>query len=194
MSTMELKIIEKPIEPVPVVVEKKHELIMELITPDVAAYLFPLAKPLIDDLAAKSLGEFTTDYTYAKIIWGSTQLFYGYIVEDKEEYLKVDEKVSPLENKYRRLFNSKVKKDFAGFVLIEFNPNDPKPPHIWQLAILPKYQNTNILELGQTAILGEFKNIGCKEITMSASRLGWQELAPKMGFVETFTIYRKKLD
>ena len=191
MSNTELKIIEKSIEAVPVGVAKKPEFILELIPPDCANYLFPIIKPLVDDLAEKSLGEFTTAFTYSKVLFGAVQLWYGYVVDDKEEYLKVDEKVSPMENKYRRLFNSKVKKDFAGYILIEFNPNDPKPPHIWQIAILPKYQNTNIMELGQEALLKEFDAIGIKELTMSTSRAGWQDIAPKMGFVETFTIYRK---
>ena len=159
MGNSELKIVEKPIDTTTTVIVKKPELIMELISPDIVDYLFSLAKPLIDELAARSLGEFTTDFTYAKIKWGSTSFFYGFIVEDKDEYLKVDEKVSPMENKYRRLFNSKVKKEFAGFVLIEFNPNETKPPHIWMLSIVPKYQNTNILELGQNFKLEEFKKI-----------------------------------
>lgn len=191
MSNTELKVIEKPIETGLVVVEKKPEFILELIPPDCAVYLFPTIKTLVDDLAEKSLGEFTTALTYSKVLFGAVQLWYGYVVDDKEEYLKVDEKVSPMENKYRRLFNSKVKKDFAGYILIEFNPNDPKPPHIWQISILPKYQNTNIIQLGQEALLKEFDLIGIKELTMSTSRNGWQEIAPKMGFVETFTIYRK---
>ena len=193
---MTVKIVESPVvvESTPVVVNKEPQLVMELITPDMIDFLFHHIKPLVEEIAKTSLGEFTTDFTYAKIKWGSTNLFYGYVVDDVEAYNRLDETISPLENKYRRIFNSKVKKEFAGYVLVEFNPNETKPPHIWQLGILPKYQNTNILALGQKYVEAEFKKIGAKEITMSAIRAGWQEKAPQMGFQETFTLYRRKLD
>ena len=191
---MTLKITEPSVVTETLIVPKEPQLVMESISPDMIDYLWHLMKPLVGELAERSLGEFTVDYTYAKVKWGSTNLFYGYIVEDKDKYMEANENVSPLENKYRRIFNSKTRKEFAGYVLVEFNPNEVKPPHIWQLAIIPKYQNTNILALGSKYIEDEFRKIGCKEITMTAIREGWHSKAPAMGFQETFTLYRKKLN
>ena len=187
---MGLRIVEQA--PVVAAVKKEPQLVLELITPDIVDFVFSMIKPMVDELAAQSQGEYTTDYTYAKIKFGAMSLFYGYIVDDKDEYLKADLKVNPLEQRMKRLFDDRIKKEFAGYLLIEYNPNEPKPPHIWQLSILPKFHNTNIFELGQTCLIEEFKKVGAKEITMASSRAGWHDLAIKMGFVETFTIYRKK--
>lgn len=190
MADMTLKIVESNEIAAP---SKEPQLVLELITPDVVDFLWTQMKPLVDELSEMSGGEFTTDYTYSKVKWGSTNLFYGYVVDDKDEYMKPDINISPVENKYRRIFNNKVKKEFAGYILLEFNPNDHIPPHVWQVVITPKFRNTNILELGQKYIEEEFVKIGAKEITMAALRHGWGKKVESMGFKETFTLYRKKI-
>ena len=192
---MTLKIVETPVavEATPIV-NKEPQLVMELITPDMTDFLFHHIKPMVDEFIKASLNEhIATVDIYNKIKWGSVNLFYAYVVDDLAEYMKSDENISPLENKYRRIFNSKVKKEFAGYALVEFKLNETKPPHIEQSAILPKFQKTNILELGQKYIEEEFKRIGAKEIVASTIRAEMHDKMIQMGYVEAYTIYKKKL-
>lgn len=165
-------------------VRKEPQLVLDLVPNHVVDLVFPLMKPYAQDLAEKSLGEYTVYDVYMQARWGTSHLFLGYIVPDVEAYRSMD--------LMTRILDPKVEKEFAGYVLVKHSFNE-KAPHIWQAVIIPKYQGTNILEIGCKYLEEEFRKIGIGEVSMSSLRAGWHDTAAKLGFAETFTIYRKKL-
>lgn len=186
-TEMTLKLIEKSTE----TVKKEPQLVMEIITPDIIDYLWHDMQPYVE-AECKNNGEYAPVDVYSKIKWGGTNLYFFYIVSDLDSYYKGMDKKSPA-GKYQRLFDGNTKKDFAGYVLVDFNLQDKKPPAIWQAVVAPKYENHNVYELGFKYLEKEFKELGMKYITMSGLRKDVHDKAMAMGFKEMHTVYKLNL-
>lgn len=162
----------------PVVAQTKQpQLVMEQ-TPcfsPLVNMVWPTIKPCAEELAAQSFKEFDVYDVYKEIYFGSALLFMGYIVDDREAYEKGD---------------PSVKKTFVGYVLVKLEKN---AAHIWQVYIVEAHRHTNVFELGYAWLEAELKKIGAKQLSMSVSKLHWDNACKKIGFTETFTLYRKDL-
>lgn len=120
-------------------------------------------KPFVEELAEASAGEYDA-YTVAHaLLFGTAHLYVG------------------------RLMNPA--RTFVGYMLIRY---EPQSVHIWQAYIVPEFRKTNVFHMGADYIEREFKKMGAKHITFSATR-EWGEVIEKMGFTRTFTIWRKPL-
>ncbi|MBI5560575.1 MAG: hypothetical protein HY883_04815, partial [Deltaproteobacteria bacterium] len=111
--------------------KKENQLVMEIIPclSPLLSMAWPTIKPLVEELAEKSMGEFTVFDVYKEIYFGSVTLYMGSVVEDKEAY----ESGEP------------TKKTFAGYALVRLEKNSA---HIWQIYIMPEYRMTNLFEVG----------------------------------------------
>lgn len=199
--------------PIPIVEVKKDspQLVLEQVDrgfrPAVADAISKI-EPYAKEIADASMGEYNITHVKLEILDGYVDLFMGYVVSDGEAYTYVQKYLnSNLEEraemdkdvqKAKELAErfKKMTKDFAGYVLIKHPHYDARDPafHIWNVYVLPKYRNTNVLEIG-FAWLKEnyFKAMSVKEISMTTSEKGMIEIAKKIGFIETYTTLRMKL-
>lgn len=170
----------------PTEVKKDPQLVLVLVQPLAFDAVMARMKTLAEEMAEKSGGEYSLYTTYLQCKWGTTQLYYGYVVQDIEAFKKL--------NEFEQHMNPNIEREFVGYVIISHKLDTNIPPHIWQASIIPKYYGTNVFELGVKEIEKVLRSWGAKEYTMSSPRSGWQDKAVKMGFNETFTIYRHKLE
>ncbi|NKE69905.1 hypothetical protein [Candidatus Manganitrophus noduliformans] len=120
-------------------------------------------KPFVEELAAASAGEYDAYSVAHALLFGTAHLYVG------------------------RLTNPA--RTFVGYLLIRY---EPQSCHIWQAYIAPEFRKTNVFQMGADYIEREFKKMGAKQITFSATR-EWGEVIEKMGFTRTYTIWRKSL-
>ena len=143
-----------------------------------------LIKPYVDDLANKTQGEYTS-YKVKTNLWsGQASLHLGYMDDSGEV---TADNVGDMVVKH--LINN-PKKDFVGYIITRL---DPDSIHIWQVVVMPEYQNTNAFKLGYGYLEGYFKEIGDMDITFSTLRDGWHKQCQELGFTEIYTVYRKSL-
>lgn len=128
--------------------------------------VWPTVKPHIEELASQSHGDFTVYDVYKEVFYGSAFLLLGYMVDDKKE------------------------KKFIGFVIYKL---EKTAAHIWQTFIIPEYRATNVFDLGYRWIESELKKTGAEYISMSIDKGQWHHSMQKLGYSETFTIYRKRI-
>ncbi len=138
-------------------------------------------RPYVTEIAGKTLNEYGYDDVHQSVWSGQSLLYMGYASDLKDG-------IDNLTALKHHLITPKV--NFAGYVIL--TPNS-KFIHIWQVYIMPEYQNTNILEIGFSMITNEIEKTGSPYITFSTYREGWKEFCNKHGFTETYTIFRKKL-
>lgn len=140
-------------------------------------------KPYVIELASKTNGEYSEYDVYLKLWNGNCSLHMAYmddsckVTEANSGDMVVKHLSSPL-------------KDFVGYVITRL---DEKSVHIWQVVIMPEYQNTNAFKLGYKFLEDYIKYTGAKEITFSTQREGWHKQCVDLGFAELYTVYRKSL-
>lgn len=199
--------------PIPIAEVKKDspQLVLEQVDrsfrPAVAEAIEKI-EPYAKEIADASLGEYNITHVKLEILDGFVDLFMGYVVSDGEAYTYVqkylnanqdtraemDKDIQKAKDMAERF--KKMSKDFAGYMLIRHPHYDARDPafHIWNVYVLPKYRNTNILDIGFEWLKENyFKLMSAKELSMTASRSSMGDFAKKFGFVESFTIYRAKL-
>lgn len=179
MPSMEIKTEEavKPIVP---------QLIMGLIPCLNERFLkiaWDVIKPYVEELANKTNGEYGI-YDIWQSIWnGRCNLHMAYMdssgraTPENTGELFIEHLTNP-------------KKDFVGYVITRL---DSQSVHIWQVTIMPEYQATNAFKLGYQYLENYLKNIGTPCITFSTQRDGWHKMCLELGFIETYTNYRKVL-
>jgi len=135
-----------------------------------------IVKPYVEELAFKSMGDFTSYSTYKELFIGRATLIIGYLLDenDVESFSQGRE----------------VEKEFVGYIIIKFEETSY---HIWQLYILPKYRNAEYLRDGFDEILKDAKNTGAPTLSVSAIKDEFNNTLNRFGMKETFTIYRKDL-
>lgn len=160
---------------------KEPQLVIEEIPPfkPMVDTIWPLVSKHIEELAKNSLGEFELSDVYVNLCENSrTSILIGSMINDQEAYRK----------------GEKVDKKFAGFVVVRMDPPSHSY-HIWLVHIQPEFRNTNVFEIGYKWIEENIKKYGFKHVTISAFKdTGIGTLIDKIGFKETFTIYRKELN
>lgn len=175
-----IKQVETPIYPVPEKPEAKPSQGPQLVMEPVPCFsplvnmVWPTIKTIVEELARESYGEFESFDVFKEIYFGSAFLYMGYMVEDKERYDRGEE----------------VKKTFVGYAIVKL---DKSSAHIWQVYIVPEYRATNVFEIGYLWIEAEMKKVGARYMSLSAQRALWGSACQKLGYNETFTIFRKKL-
>ena len=146
-----------------------------------------LIKPQSTELCKISAGEDTFESVAYHLGCGLATLYMGFTVKTEEDKKILEDEQTSFDKMMA------VTRDYAGYVITKFHPGLPRNIHIWQVSILPKYQNTTLRNIGLRELEKRFKENGTEEITMESMREGWHEDAAKLGFVETFTKYRKSL-
>src|SRR3990167_5283554 len=115
----------------------------------------------VEELASASAGEDDAYSVAHSLIFGLSHLYVG------------------------RLNNAE--QTFVGFLIIRY---EPQSVHIWQAYIVPEFRKTNVFQMGADFIEREFKKVGAKHVTFSATR-EWGETIERLGFTRTFTLWRK---
>jgi hypothetical protein len=139
----------------------------------------------VEKLANASLGEYTMYQVYQAVFFGQAHL-YLYFSDPSGKVTDENSQAFILDKVSRR-----DKDGFIGFIIARM---DPSGMHLWQTFVSPEYGGKNVLELGLEFMVKQAKNIGCKYLSFSTLRKGWQKIAPELGFEETFTIYRRKIE
>lgn len=142
-----------------------------------------LIKSYVEELSSKTNGEYGI-YDIWQNLWnGKCSLHLA--------YMNNSGKVTP-ENTGNMFVEhlANPKKDFVGYVITRL---DPQSVHVWQVVIMPEYQNTNAFKVGYQYIENYLRNIGAPYITFSTQREGWHKTCLELGFTETYTVYRKAL-
>lgn len=153
--------------------------------------LWTLIKPQVEKFAAESVGEYTVNDVWQSIYFGKSFVYFSYLSQDGKD-IEYANRGSEFANILAlRYLTQKKEKDLCGFMIVRL---DPDSVHIWNAYIYPKYQNTNIFELGYKAVEEVLKNIGTPAITFSSIRKGWDAQVEKIGFKKVYTIYRKTLE
>ena len=141
-----------------------------------------LIQPHAEALANKTNGEYT-GYTLKQALWnGNASLHLAYMDDSG--------KASPENNAALVLKHlATPEKDFVGYIITRL---DPQSMHIWQVVIMPEYQNTNAFNLGFEYLKTFLKMWGLPDVTLSSQREGWHHKCIELGFVELYTVYRQK--
>jgi hypothetical protein len=143
----------------------------------------PVILPGLKEIAEHSLEEFTAYQVMNDILYGAKQLHLGYA--DREG-------IRP--EQFQETFAKKLQepaKDFVGFSIIE--PLRNAGFHIYIVYIAPEFRESNMLALGLAYLEGEAKKMGSPYISVSTRHDASGGLA-RLGFIETTSNYRKKLD
>ena len=141
-----------------------------------------LIQPYVEELASRTKGEYS-GYTIKQSLWnGQASLHLAYMDDSGTATPEnsADLVIKHLEN---------PKKDFVGYIITRL---DPTTIHIWQVVIMPEYQNTNAFKLGAGYIDKFAKLWSYPDITLSSQRDGWHKACLEIGFDELYTVYRKK--
>lgn len=155
-----------------------------------AGAIWTLIKEQVGKFAEASAGEYTINEVWQSIYFGKSFVYFSYLTKDEKdiEYAnRGNEFANVLALRY---LTQKKEKDLCGFIVVRLDENSA---HIWNAYTYPKYQNTNIFELGYEALEKLLKDIGTPAITFSSNRLGWGKKIKEIGFKEIYTIYRKEL-
>lgn len=130
----------------------------------------------VDELAAASKENFTTLRVREDLLMGIATLHIGYLVDDIEAY------------------NAKqpCKKEFAGYVIVQVSIRE-NAYHVWQVYILPKFRNTDLLNFGNDYLEKDAKAEGCKWMSLYALRHEVEALAKQKNYTELGVTYRKSL-
>lgn len=146
-----------------------------------------MIKPQATEICKISAGEDTFEAVAYNLGCGLATLYIGWTVKTEEDKKLVEDETTSFEKVVA------VTKDYAGYMITKFHPGLPRDIHIWQVGIVPKYQNTNLKRTGLKELERRFRENGIEEITLESTREGWHTEAAEHGFVETFTKYRKSL-
>ncbi len=143
-----------------------------------------LIKKIEEEFAESSVGEYTAWEVYLSILYGGRHLFLA--------YLDPEGKVEP--KQFRSyVFNCLGKKDvknWVGFMVLEFGRTEI---HIYQAYIVPEFQNTDAMEKGLNWLKDEARKRGSPALSFDTNRLGWEKVAPQLGFKKTNTRFRVSL-
>lgn len=145
-----------------------------------------MIKPMATVLAEKSKGEYTFAHIWQGIWPGHCHLYMVYAAKSEEGQKKIED----LETGWFELKG--IEKEFAGYVVIKWEFGGTTA-HIWQAVLEPKYNSTNALQIGLNKIEEKLKWLAIENVTLSSPRSGWRDMAIRLGFEETFSIYRKSL-
>lgn len=141
-----------------------------------------LVQPYVDDMANKTNGEYT-GYTVKRSLWfGEASLHLAYMDNSGK---------ATKENSGEMIVShlADPTKDFVGYIITRL---DPQSLHIWQVFIMPEYQNTNAFKLGYKYLDEFVKMWNCPDVTLSSQREGWHKQCTELGFTELYTVYRKR--
>lgn len=166
-------------------IENKANLVMGLV-PCLNNYfisiVWPVVKPYIEKLAQKSNGEYDIYRIWKDIYYGNVHLYVAYYSEEEVKPENYQEKIVH--------FLQTPDKNFVGYAIVRFEATHA---HIWQAYITEKYQNTTALSTAFNYIENTVKDIGAPYISFSTMREGWHGMSAKLGFTETYTVYRKEI-
>lgn len=143
-----------------------------------------IIKPLEENFVRDCLEEYTLMDVWSKIFYGAAFLYMGYldptgkVTEESSQAFVIDKLVkNPADN-------------WVGFVLLRLDPN---AMFVWQVYIDPKFQNTTAFQVGLEWLKKLAKDRGCPYLAFSTYRKEWEKVAPKIGAVETYTVFRVPL-
>lgn len=142
-------------------------------------------KPIEEQFVKDSMEEYSLMEVWTKIFYGQAFLYMGYldptgkITEDQNQpFILGKLATNPLDN-------------FVGFILLRFDPN---AIFVWQVYIDQKFQNTNLIPGGLEWLKKLAKEKGAPYLSFSSYRKQWEKVAPRLGFSETYSVFRCKLD
>jgi GNAT superfamily N-acetyltransferase len=177
------------IKETPKIEEQKNQAMLMGIVPCLNALFIDSAWSMIreevEKLADASLGEYTMYQVYQAVFFGQAHL-YIYFADPSGKVAD--------ENSQAFILDKISRRDRSGLIGFIVARMDPSGMHLWQVFVYPEYSGKNVLDVGLEFMVKQAKNIGCKYLSFSTSRKGWQRVAPELKFEETFTTYRRKIE
>jgi hypothetical protein len=143
-----------------------------------------MIKDDVKKIADASMGEYTDYQVYQAIYFGSAHLYLGFV--DRSGKVPDDQAQAFVSNK---LINGE-EKDLVGFLVARMEPTSV---HLWQGFVKPEFSKENVLEMSIEYIKQRSKETGAPSLSFSTFRKGWERISEKLGFVETYTMYRCSL-
>lgn len=152
--------------------------------------VWELIKDQVKIFAEESCGEYTQNDVWQSIYFGKSFVYFSYITKDEKD-IEYANRGSEFANTLAlRYLTQKKEEDFCGFMIARL---DPESVHIWNAYVTPKFQNTNIFEIGYKAVEKTLQDIGTPAITFSSTKRAWGKKIKEIGFDEVYTIFRKEL-
>jgi GNAT superfamily N-acetyltransferase len=146
---------------------------------------WPMVKDDVKEMAEASKGEYTDYQVYQAVYYGQAHLYLGFV--DRTGQVPDNQAQAFVANK---ILNGEAK-DLAGFMIVRM---DATAVHLWQGFVKPEFQGENVLELAIEYIKQQAKNTGAPHLSFATYRKGWERAAKKLGFEETYTIFRCRLN
>lgn len=145
-----------------------------------------LIKPVEEEFAKLSLGEYTIWDVYLSILYGGKHLYLAYL--DSEGKVGHDQFRPYVLNCLAKNWVEK----WMGFMILEFGKTEM---HIFQAYITPEYQKTDALQRGLEWLKEEARSKGAPALSFDAQaeRTGWDKIGPKLGFQKINTRFRISL-
>lgn len=143
-----------------------------------------LIKPIEEKFVKDCLEEYSLMEVWSKIFYGQAFLYMGYLdptgkVKEEDSQAFVIDKLAknPSEN-------------WVGFILLRLDPN---AMFVWQVYIEPQFQKTTVFSGGLEWLKKLAKDRGCPYLAFSSYRKEWEMVSSKIGFTETYTVFRASL-
>jgi hypothetical protein len=143
----------------------------------------PVILPGLKELAEASMGEFTAYQVMNDILFGAKQLHLGYAD-------RTGIRPEQFQETFAKMLQEPAK-DFVGFSVIE--PLRTAGFHIFAVYIVPAFRDTNMMQLGLAYLESEAKKMGSPFISL-CTRHDASGAFARVGYVETTSNYRKRLD
>ena len=142
--------------------------------------VWPIIGPGLEELANRSLGEFTPWSIRNKIYLGSLHLYMAYI----------DQEGTATEDKFQEIFAERLRTPEVGFVWFGITELRETSFHIYAAYIAPEYRGFDVVKSAMKYAESVARKAKAPALTLASEK---DTAFKSLGFVETTTNYRKNL-